>query len=341
MSDRLYCTIDELVDDLEMAGVKAWKEDQVLDKIRAASDFIDNKFGMFIPYTEAKRIDGHGEIDLFIPPLLAVASIVNDGTTITSANYLLYPRNRHWQNGPYTRLSVDPDATQFSYWTDEEDVVVVTGRWGKYEESIDTGATVANTTSIAADGTSLLVGNGSKLSPGMVLLIEIEQLLVTATGAATDSTANTSEALDASEEEIDLNDASLVNTGEIVRIDFEQMRILDKLSNTVLAERGYNGTKRVAHTTSADVYVYRTFTVKRGANGTTAAAHNNGTAISRYIVPYDVNYLCRQVAALMMRKAETGFAGKTGNVELGEVFYHNEFPEQIEKVAKNYRIVSL
>jgi len=42
-----------------------------------------------------------------------------------------------------------------------------------------------------------------------------------------------------------------------------------------------------------------------------------------------------------MRKAETGFAGKTGNVELGEVFYHNEFPEQIEKVAKNYRIVSL
>ena len=191
MSDRLYCTIDELVDDLEMAGVKAWKEDQVLDKIRAASDFIDNKFGMFIPYTEAKRIDGNGEIDLFIPPLLAVSSIVNDGTTITSANYLLYPRNRHWQNGPYTRLSVDPDATQFLYWTDEEDVVVVTGRWGKYEESIDTGATVANTTSIAADGTSMLVGNGSKLSPGMVLLIENEQMLVTATGSATDSTANT------------------------------------------------------------------------------------------------------------------------------------------------------
>jgi hypothetical protein len=86
--------------------------------------------------------------------------------------------------------------------------------------------------------------------------------------------------------------------------------------------------------------VYRTFTVSRGVNGTTAAAHSS-KAISRYMAPYDVNWLARQMAGLMWKKARSGFAGKVGNQELGEVFYQNEFPEQIKQVRANYRIVRL
>lgn len=342
MPDRLYCTLDEILDDLEKEGVKAWKEDQVIDKIRSASDFLDGKLGNFIPVTEQRWFDGNGEIDLFVGRLLAVTSLNVDGTAITSTQYVLYPRQPKWENGPYTRLTIDPDATQLSVWTRERDVIDVTGRWGLYEESVTTGATVQDNP-LSSSATSLNVNNGSKVSPGAALLIESEQLLVEATSATpTDSTANTAEALDVSEEEIDLDDASQVNTGEVIRIDFEQMRILDKSSNTILVSRGYNGTKKTSHDTAKDVYVYRTFTVKRGINGTTAAEHDQSTAISRYVVPFDINYLCRQIAALMMKKAQTGFAGKTANVELGEVFYHQEFPKDpIKEIRENYRIVEL
>jgi hypothetical protein len=73
-------------------------------------------------------------------------------------------------------------------------------------------------------------------------------------------------------------------------------------------------------------------------NGTTAATHSS-KVVSRYIVPENLNWLCRQIAALMHRKAQTGFAGKTANAQNGEVFYMDEFPKfVIEKVRNGYRL---
>jgi hypothetical protein len=86
--------------------------------------------------------------------------------------------------------------------------------------------------------------------------------------------------------------------------------------------------------------VYRTVTATRAVNGTTAAAHSTAAA-SRYIPPADVNWLCRQMAGLMHKKAQSGFSGKVGNAELGETFYYNEFPGQIKEIQKNYRVVQL
>ncbi len=331
--DRMYCTLAELIDDLDNEGVKAWKEATVLEKIRAASVFIESVMGNFIPITEAKRFDGPGGIDLEVPALLAVTSIVDDTLSLLSTDYLLYPRSRLWANGPYCRITIDPDAPSLSVWSVDDDIIAVTGRWGYYEESKATGATAsqADTT-----GTSLVVDNAANISPGAVLLIESEQELVEAIGAATDSTANLAEDLDTSEEEIDLNDAALVSVGEILKVDFEQMRLLDKSSNTGLAMRGYNGTKRAVHTNAADVYVYRTFTVKRGANGTTAAIHSS-KAVSRYVAPADVIGLCKQLSILAMKLGQSGYAGKVGNPELGEVFYFDQFPKKaIDAVAHHY-----
>lgn len=333
MPDRLYCTLNDVIDDLEQAGVKAWKESAVVDKIHAASDWISQNLGDFIPVTASKALDGPGGIDLTVPPLLAITSITHDGDTLTAADYILYPINRWWENGPYTRLRVDPDAANLSHWTYEEEVIAIAGRWGLYEESRATGATVATQDS---SSTSLVANSGAALSPGMALLIDSEQELIEATGAASDSTANTAEAVDASEEEIDVSDGTLVYIGEVIRVNFEQMKIRDIKTNTLLVERGWNGTKRTTHDTAADVYVYRTFTVKRGANGTTAATHSTDT-IYRYVMPYDVNYLCRQMASLMLKKAQSGYAGKVGSVELGEVFYYQEFPKDVlERVKRVY-----
>ncbi len=333
--DRLYCTLAEVLNDLQRNGLK--DESKLVDFIRAASHVIDKR-GQFIPVTEQRSFDGNGDTDLWVSPLLALtACALVESTqttlTLTSADYMLYPRNRWWENGPYTRLAVDRDSTQIGAWTRGQGNVQPTGRWGLYEETRSTGALGTNATDTTTD---LTVDNAANISPGAVLLIESEQELVEATGSPTDSTANINEAVDTSEEEIDLTDATKINVSEIARIDFEQMRCLDKAGSTALFQRGWNGTSKVAHSINADVYVYRTFTVKRGVNGTPPAAHA-AQAIRRYWPPRDVNYLCRQIAGLMLKKSESGWAGKVGNAELGETFYFNEFPnDPLKKIMEPY-----
>ncbi len=128
------------------------------------------------------------------------------------------------------------------------------------------------TATIDASSTSLTVSNGGKVSPGMVLGIDSEQILVEST----------------------LNQSTLTQ-----------------------------------------------FTVTRGVNGTTAAAHSTAD-VSRYFAPMDVWYLAKQIAALMFKKSKSGYAGKVGNAELGEVFYFNEFPsDPLKQIMRNYRIVQI
>jgi len=239
-------------------------------------------------------------------------------------------------NTAFTRLGIDEDATELGYWTHQRRAVSVAGRWGKYEESIATGATTTQ-----ADGatTSLLASSGANISPGAVLLVESEQELVEATGAATDSTANCEE-ITASDDNFICSDGALVNVGEVLKVEFEQMKLLDKAGNRLYVARQWNGTKRAAHSTGLDIYVYRTFTVKRGVNGTTAASHS-AKAISRYIPPYDVGSLCIMLAALQRKMADTNYAGRAGNAELGEAFYYKMFPKEIDEIRRNYRITSL
>lgn len=267
--DRLYACVAEVMSDI---GDETKPHSDLLYRcIRSASSWIDRRAGWFIPVTETRRFDGEGGIRLRVDPLLAVTSIVDDTTTLAASDYLLYPRNRHWENGPYTSIEIDPDSSH-GFWSSERDVVVIAGRWGKYEEAASLGVTVANTTEITASGTTLKVSNGGAVSAGMVLKIESEQLLVTG------------------------------------------------LADIGAAE----------------------YTVKRGVNGTTAAAHANAVAISRYLPPEDVGYLCRQMAAVMREKARSKFAGKVGNADLGETFYFQEFPKDpIKEIVRNYRITRL
>lgn len=264
MPDRTYCTLAELDDDLDLGG--NWQERaKYFIHVRAASTWLEQRVGAFTPFTAARRFDGTGTIHLQVDPLLSVTTLVNDTSTLETTDYLLYPRNKHWENGPYTRVTVDPDASNLSVWTAEEDIVVITGSWGLYSETEATGTTVA---SISDSATTLTPADATKIAVGMVLLVESEQMLVT-------------------------------------------------------------------KETSSN------FTVVRGANGTTAAAHTSA-AISRYVPPWDVNFFVRQVASLMKKKADSKYAGKTGNVAIGEVFYHDEFPSKpLKEIMTNYRITTL
>ncbi len=342
MTDRLYCHLEQVRSDLGKPGESVTStEESLVKSIQSASKFIDRDLGMFIPFTETRVFDGTGKRDLQVDFLLTDednTTVIDDGDALTSTDVLFYPRNRYWENGPFSRIAIDPDASGIRVWTPERDIVSVAGRWGKYEETIATGETITQ-----ANGTTteLTAANGANISPGMVLLIETEQELVQSTGAATDSTGELGASLDANSDVLTMDDGSLINVGEVIQIGTEDMRVLKINTNEVYVERSWNGTLVASYSTATQVNVYRTFVVKRGINGTTAAAHDTKPA-SRFIPPSDINWLCRQIAGLMIKKAQTGFAGKTANIELGEVFYIDEFPRrQIAEIKKNYRIVSL
>lgn len=338
---QLFCTVADLAADKSSPGID---EARMLQAIRDASSFVEKEIGWFLPVTLTRAFHGHGSNKLFIPPLLAVTSLVNwAGTsgpvTLTSADYLLKPDNGFWAYGPYTELIVNPFATSLRVWCDLQNGVELDGRWGKYERSGATGATVQDSTEQSSSQSTLKVSNGGKVSPGMVLLIGSEQEAVTGWGDPTAAVTQLNGALDANTEVITVDDGSLVNIGETLRIDFEQMKVKDKQTHQCEVIRGWNGTRRVSHLDNAAVDVYRTVTVDRAVNGTTAAAHVLNTAISRYFVPDDILYLTKEIATLSANKALSGYQGRTGNQETGVVFYNDAFPQfDIEKVKKNYYI---
>jgi hypothetical protein len=334
MSDQVYCSFNDVLNDLEQLGFS--DESGALDKLRAASGFIERRIGSFIPITKTINLDGDGLVHLFVPPLLSITSITNDGTTLVAADYILYPRDKHWEDGPYTRISVDPDASNLSAWKRERDAIAIVGSWGKYSKTQPTGATVRDTTEQDASQTTLLVEDGSLISPGDTLLIESEQELVTGfSGTGTDSGKNLNANADTNDDVLTLETGHGLLAGEIIRINNEQMQVVRPEGTTsVIVRRGWNGTTRAAHTSADDVWVYRTFVVERGVNGTTGATHAQTTAIARYRAPGLVKYLAVQIAVLMIKKAQTGFAGKVANIEVGEIFYHDEFPDSVWKEVK-------
>ncbi len=333
---QLFCTVADLIADKQAPGLD---EARMYQAIREASDYLQKAIGWFIPVTLTRKFNGHGKAVLRLPPLLAISSIVNGGVTLTASDYILKPDDGMWPSGPYTNILVDPDATLLSDWVDEEDGVELAGRWGLYERSGLIGATVQDSTQQSDSQATLKVSDGSKISPGMTLLIGNEQEVVTGWGDPTAGVTTLNGAVAAVDETITVANGALINVGEILRSMFEQMKVKDKQSNVLEVIRGWNGTRRVAHLSGDSVDVYRTVNVERSVNGTTAVAHLKDVAISRYFAPDDVQFLCKEIATLIANKAGSGYQGRTGNQETGVIDYHDAFPKyDIERVKENYYI---
>jgi hypothetical protein len=336
-----FCTVQDLIADKQAPGAD---EARMFQAIREASDWVQKRMGWFVPVTAQRSFTGRGLSRLLLPPsLLAITSITNEGVTLSAADYLLKPDDGYWANGPFGELLVDEDSSLLLDWTSEQDGIVINGRWGKYQRSSLIGATVQDTTQQSDSQTTLKVSDGGKVSPGMVLLIGTEQEAVTGWGAPTENVTaiNMVSGLAVTDEVVTVDDASLVNVGEILRMEFEQCKVLDRRvsTNKLSLMRGWNGTARVAHANDIAVDAYRTVNVDRGVNGTTAAVHASGTAISRYFVPDDILLLTKEIATLSVSKAQSGYQGRTGNAETGVVFYNDIFPKfDIEAIWRNYHI---
>ena len=332
-----FCTVADLVADMQAPGAD---EAMLYQRIKEASEYLQKEIGWFIPVTMTRKFNGHGRDCLIVPPLLWVDRIVNAEITLVATDYLLHPVNRFWANGPYGEILVDPDEAQnLGAWEEEEDGVEVTGGNGLYNLSKDSGANVGGGSGQDSSQLILQVDDGSKVSAGMALLIGSEQELVTGWSSPIDSSTTLNGAItSASEQTLTLADATKVNIGEVVRLDFEQMKVLDKQSNQIYVARGWNKTAAVTHLTGIAVYVYRIATVERAVNGTTAATHAAATNIYRYAIPDDILFLTKEIATLMLNKAKSGYQGRTGN-DQGVIFYNDAFPKaDIERVKEAYSI---
>jgi len=335
---QVFCTLAELEDDLDLHGTV--KESVLMAKILSANDFVQMDIGQFLPVTETRKLNGLGRTRLFIPLLLSASpTIINDGTTLASTDYILNPNGRHWDDGPFSWLEVDPDAANLGEWVDEEEGVEITGKFGLYDRSEDTGADVDDTTQQSDSQTTLKVTDGSKVSPGTDLLIGTEQEYIESTGSPTTSVTTLAADLAANATQATVADGTKVKVGEIIRCGLEQMKVLDISGNLLDLARAWNRTKDVAHSSAAAIDVYRTFNVKRSVNGTTAAAHLNGVSIYRQMAPHVINQLARLIAGKMLKYAQSGYAGKLGDEQTGTVTYNYLIPQaDLEKIRALYRI---
>lgn len=332
-----FCSIAELDEDLNQLGSE--RENKAYQKVKAASDYLMKAIGYFVPVTRVLSTQqrNEGNRRLYIPPCLSISSIVNYGTTLAAADYVTRPDGAHWPNGPFSVLEISSAPVSLGSWSCLPNSIVIPGQWGLYNRSELTGTSLA--AEQAADALTAQVADGSKVSPGMVLLIGTEQELVTATGSPTAGITTLGADLDASSEQLTLTSGAAVNVGEILRIGVEQMKVLDLNGNTAYVQRSWNKTRMTTHANAAAVDVYRTFSVTRAVNGTSPALHALSAAISRYHVPDDINFLCREIAGKMLKFSQSGFAGRTGDTNTGMVEYQFAIPRaDVEQIATNYAI---
>ncbi len=329
---QVYCTAQQVCDDLKLTG---FADPSLMERIRGASEVIRHKGGEFLPVLEARVFrmpEGkHNPHILGISPCLDVVSIFIGDEEIV--DFTLRPRNRCWEGGPYVEIEIA------GYWPANTDITI-TGVWGKYEQAGSLGITASQATDTT---TELEVANGSLLSAGMVLKIEDEFEFIVA-GAGSKSSPAATVSLSSLEADIDEHSKTLEVTtgsdflaGETIQIGVEDMKVLKVSGNLVAVSRGWNNTNADAHAEDEAIGVYRTFLVERGVNGSETAVHTNAE-VYQMQVPDTVNYLCRQIAALMKMKADSGFTGITGDNEMGQGRYLSEFPPKtIETVLEPFR----
>lgn len=334
---QVFCTLNEILEGSELRGSEV--EARIFSKILSASQILAMRVGHFLPVIEESVLGARQDSKkLFLSfPLLSLSNIVNDGVTLQASDYLLLPNQRHWANGPYSYLEIVPDAQNISYWDTQADGIVINGKVGLYDELVLLDATLAEAIASSTDS-DIKVSNAAEVSPGIVLLIGSEWMFVRQTKAPVLAVTTLGAALDANSSICTLTNGALVNVGEVMRVDLEQMRIQDISGNQAEIQRGWNKTNKVSHNSGANVDVYRNFKVERGVNGSTATTHSQSAAISRQQAPADVNELTRKIAVRMLKDAATGYAGRVGDETLGQATYTYILPHELDEILDRYRI---
>ena len=164
---------------------------RLLDLLEAASRLIEQYCNRhFYVLVATRKFDGDGGTTLFVPDLISVTSLKTDDnkdrtfeTTWAATDYLLYPPNAEptsvWGR-PYTRVLVDTEAGNEDVFTRGMQTVQIEGKWGYREVTEDSEADINEGAQFSATDTTLTVTDGSKFAVGQTILIDSEQIYITA-----------------------------------------------------------------------------------------------------------------------------------------------------------------
>ena len=167
---------------------------RLLELLEAVSRLIDRYCNRhFYVLVTTRKFDGDGATELVVPDLISVTSLKTDDnkdrtfeTTWAATDYLLYPPNaeptKEWGR-PYARILVDTEAGSEDVFTAGRQTVQLDGKWGYREITEDSGADINEGAQFSATDTTLTVTDGSKFAVGQTILIESEQLYMTAISA--------------------------------------------------------------------------------------------------------------------------------------------------------------
>ena len=159
--------------------------------LETISRFIDRYCNRhFYILVETRKFDGDGSAKLNVPDLISVTTLKSDDnkdrtfeTTWAATDYLLYPTNaspsKVWGR-PYTRVLVDVEAGSKSSFPAGMQALEINGKWGFREVTEDSAADINEGAQFSATDTTLTVTDGSKFAVGQTMLIESEQLYITA-----------------------------------------------------------------------------------------------------------------------------------------------------------------
>ncbi len=296
MGNPAYATVEQVSAALDFKA-SAYEAVRLKRLVLSASRRIDLMLHRhFFPLTETRsyHLGGGGgfwlEVDLF-----SLTAVTADTVAITISTVTLHPGVApfHW----ISQTGVDIDVT--GVWTFSQDTTPA----GALAEALDNSETAVDVTD------SSLIGIGD------LILVDTEQMIVTAktqldTGVDFSSGGTTA---DKSDNAITLDGAGL-KVGESILADSERMLIVEYNSATEIAtvKRAWDGSVLATHTTPS-VFAPRTLTVERDAVGTTAATHSDTTAITRNIAPGPIVDLCIAEAISTYEQESSGYGRTIGS----------------------------
>ena len=163
---------------------------RLLALLEDVSRWIDGHCNRHFYVLETTRTFNGGGLELLVPDLISITSLKTDENrdrvyelTWAGGDYLLYPLNAEPQQPwgrPYSRVLVDTQTGTKAAFPNGNSVVEIVGKWGFREVVEDSGADINEGGVFGSADTTLTVTDGAKFSVGQSLLIESEQLYVTA-----------------------------------------------------------------------------------------------------------------------------------------------------------------
>lgn len=242
--------------------------------------------------------------------LVTATAVTSGGQAISLADIFFEPSNKE-ADEPYTYMELNRSTNAaFGVGNTPQHDVAITGTWGYSATTTPAGALAAGA---GTSDTTVTVTDAAPTSPGAILLVGTERMLVT-DRAMTTTGQELQADLDLAQNAVSVTvgDGTKFFYGEILLIDSERVLVTDIAGNTLTVLRGFDGSTVAAHTSATTIYALRLLTVSRGALGTTAASHNLGDPVARFTFPGLITDLAVALSVNSILQGSSGYSRIVG-----------------------------